>query len=101
MDGSCSRKSAASKSIPTVRCRASRRPALSSAGPTAGHPRGDACVVCEVAPCPLPETRENVGIDLGIEHFATLSTGEQLANPKCYRRVERKLKTAHELVERF
>ena len=30
----------------------------------------------------LPKTGENVGIDLGIEHLATLSTGERIANPR-------------------
>lgn len=32
-----------------------------------------------------------VGIDLGIEHFATLSTGEHIANPRYYRKAERHL----------
>jgi putative transposase len=59
-----------------------------------------ACIVCEVEPCPLPETREDIGIDLGIEHFATLSTGEQIANPKHYRRAEKALKKAQRRVSR-
>jgi len=41
-----------------------------------------------------------VGIDLGIESFATLSTGEHVANPKQYRRAERSLKKAQRRVSR-
>ena len=33
-------------------------------------------------PSPLPQTGEAVGIDVGIENFATLSTGEVIENPR-------------------
>lgn len=59
-----------------------------------------ACVVCEVELHPLPETREDVGIDLGLEAFATLSTGERIPNPKHYRRAEKVLKKAQRRVSR-
>lgn len=40
-------------------------------------------LVCEVLkPEPLPKTGETVGVDVGIKSFATLSTGEEIANPR-------------------
>jgi putative transposase len=41
-----------------------------------------------------------VGIDVGIENFATLSTGEAISNPKFLRESERELKTAQRRVAR-
>ena len=40
----------------------------------------------------LPESNQNVGIDLGIKDFATLSTGEKIPNPKHLSRSEKRLK---------
>lgn len=57
-------------------------------------------VVCEVEPEPLPKTGKSVGIDVGITHFATLSTGETVANPRYYRRAERRLRKAQRRVSR-
>jgi putative transposase len=57
-------------------------------------------IVCEIEPAALPPTGEGVGIDLGLETFATLSTGEQIANPRLYRRAEKRLKTAHRRLSR-
>lgn len=37
---------------------------------------------------PLPATGEFVGIDMGLESFATLSTGEQVENPRFLRQSE-------------
>jgi putative transposase len=37
---------------------------------------------CDVEEEPLPPSEEAVGIDLGLLHFATLSTGETLENPR-------------------
>lgn len=59
-----------------------------------------ACIVCEVAPSPLPPTGKAVGIDVGLESFATLSNGAQIANPRCYRAAERKLKQAQRRLSR-
>jgi putative transposase len=42
----------------------------------------------------IPRTGDSVGIDVGIENFATLSTGEQIENPKYLRKSEHLLKTA-------
>ena len=51
-------------------------------------------IVCEVAEQPLPATGEAVGIDVGLESFATLSTGEQTPCPQFLRRDEKDLKRA-------
>ncbi len=53
-----------------------------------------ACFSVEVEPEPLPETRRAVGVDVGLEQFATLSTGEQIANPRFFRKDERALAKA-------
>jgi putative transposase len=49
---------------------------------------------------PLPTTRQETGIDLGIEAFATLSDGTRIFNPGWCRKAERALKTAHRRVSR-
>lgn len=48
----------------------------------------------------FPKTGKTVGIDVGIENFATLSTGETIKNPTFYRIAEKKLKTAQRKVSR-
>jgi putative transposase len=42
-------------------------------------------------PAPLAKTGETVGVDVGIKSFATLSTGEEIANPRCLKQVAAKL----------
>lgn len=59
-----------------------------------------ACFSCEVEGKPLPKTGEEVGIDLGLEAFATLSTGERIENPRHYRKAQRGLRTAQRRVSR-
>ncbi len=51
------------------------------------------CIVCDQAAqeTPLPFNGEAVGIDLGLLHFATLSTGETIENPRYFRQAEKKL----------
>ncbi|HIC95236.1 TPA: transposase, partial [Candidatus Bipolaricaulota bacterium] len=39
----------------------------------------------------LPNDRPDVGIDMGLEYFATLSTGERIENPRWLREAEEKL----------
>jgi putative transposase len=56
--------------------------------------------VCEVEGQPLPVSDEVVGIDLGLLHFATLSTGETIENPRYYRRAEKRLKKLQEALSR-
>src|ERR1700730_18101845 len=56
---------------------------------------------CEVnQPDPLPIHYEDVGIDLGITHFAALSNGEFIESPRHYRKAEKKLKKLQEAVSR-
>lgn len=49
-------------------------------------------VECEAEP--LPEEIKAVGIDVGLEHFATLSNGEQVDNPRFFRKEEKALAKA-------
>jgi len=44
-----------------------------------------ACFSVECTPEPLPKNDRTVGIDVGLNSFATLSTGEQIANPRFFR----------------
>lgn len=48
----------------------------------------------------IPKTNKSVGIDVGIENYATLSTGETISNPKFLIKAERRLKTAQRNVSR-
>ena len=43
-------------------------------------------------PEPLPATRGNVGVDVGLTHFAVLSTGEKITHPRDWERHEKRLK---------
>jgi putative transposase len=45
-------------------------------------------------PPPLPETGEQVGTDVGLTTFATLSDGQEIATPRFVRREEGALATA-------
>jgi putative transposase len=48
----------------------------------------------------LPETVGEVGIDLGLTHFAVLSDGQKVAAPKFLRRAERKIRKAQKEIAR-
>ncbi|MFL5667621.1 MAG: RNA-guided endonuclease InsQ/TnpB family protein [Ktedonobacteraceae bacterium] len=50
-----------------------------------------AVFACEMESEPKDANNEVVGIDLGLLHFATLSTGETIENPRHYRKAEKKL----------
>ena len=41
-------------------------------------------ILCEEEILPLPRNNSNLGIDLGLENFAILSTGEKVGNPRLY-----------------
>jgi putative transposase len=59
------------------------------------------CISCADVPVqPLPETGQEIGVDLGIEAFATLSDGTRIFSPGWYRKAERVLKTAQRRVSR-
>jgi putative transposase len=53
-----------------------------------------ACFFCEIQQAPLSKVEAVVGIDVGLESFATLSTGEKIKNPRFFREVEVKLAKA-------
>jgi putative transposase len=54
--------------------------------------KGDICFSCEGAePAPLPATEQSVGIDGGLKTFATLSTGQEIANPRFFRAEQKAL----------
>jgi len=46
---------------------------------------------CEVEPERLPERPEQVGIDVGLKTFATLSDGTEIENPRFFRKEEKAL----------
>jgi len=50
-----------------------------------------ACFSCEVEPTQLPTSEKGVGVDVGLESFATLSTGEKIENPSFFRQDENEL----------
>ena len=54
----------------------------------------------EVPNQPLPETCERIGLDVGIESFATLSNGTQIDNWKYYESSSKKLRTVQRRVAR-
>jgi putative transposase len=53
-----------------------------------------ACFACEVEPEPLPFNELEVGVDVGLESFATLSNGMKIDNPRFFRMEERELAKA-------
>jgi putative transposase len=57
-------------------------------------------IACEVPVEPLPPQGKAVGVDVGLESFATLSTGTSIAKPRLYRGAERKLKRAQRRLSR-
>ncbi len=59
-----------------------------------------ASFVIEAGDEPLPEAGTEVGIDLGLTHFAVLSDGRKVANPRFLRRAERKLRKAQQALSR-
>ncbi len=55
---------------------------------------------CDVEEDTLPPCEEAVGIDLGLLHFATLSTGEAIENPRLYRKGLKRLKLLQQAKDR-
>jgi putative transposase len=56
--------------------------------------------VCEVEPIQHPASNTGVGIDLGITTFATLSTGEKVANPRILQRQLKRLRRLQKSLSR-
>lgn len=50
-----------------------------------------ATIGSEFSPKRLPDNPNEVGIDVGLSHFATLSTGEKIDNPRFFRTEEKEL----------
>jgi putative transposase len=59
-----------------------------------------ASFVIETSDEPLPQTPDEVGIDLGLTHFAVLSDGRKIDNPRFLRRAAKKLRKAHRTLSR-
>jgi putative transposase len=56
---------------------------------------------CEVEePEKLPTSHEDVGIDLGVTHLATLSNGEMIEHPRYYRKAQKVLEQRHQALSR-
>jgi len=55
---------------------------------------------CEVAPEALKENAEAIGIDLGLLHFATLSDGSTIENPRYYRKAQKRLEHLQQFLSR-
>lgn len=60
-----------------------------------------ACFAIEVESVPLASNGEAVGIDVGLSSFATLSTGDQIPNPRFYRKDEKALAKAQRRMSKF
>ncbi|MBX3288404.1 MAG: transposase [Acidobacteria bacterium] len=59
-----------------------------------------ACFSVETKPEPLPRTDQAIGIDVGIESFATLSDGTHIDNWKYYESEQKRLRVAQRRVTR-
>ena len=59
-----------------------------------------ASFVVEAGDNPLPASDSDVGIDLGLTHFAVLSDGRKVANPRFLRRAERRLRKRQKALSR-
>jgi len=56
---------------------------------------------CEIeTPEKLPESLEDVGIDLGVSHLATLSNGEMIEHPRYYRKAKKTLERRQQSLSR-
>lgn len=56
---------------------------------------------CEVAEeAPLPSSAQEIGLDLGVMRFATLSTGEMIENPRHLRRGLKRIKRLAQVKDR-
>jgi putative transposase len=58
------------------------------------------CFSIECEPLPLPESHEAVGLDVGLEAFATLSDGTRIDNPRYFKTAQARLRRAQRRVAR-
>ena len=57
-------------------------------------------ILCETDIPSYPKTNSSIGIDLGLEHFAILSTGEKIENPRFLVRSSKKLAREQKILSR-
>ena len=57
-------------------------------------------ILCEEDIVPLPKTDSALGIDLGLENFAILSTGDKIGNPKFLTSLSKKLAKEQKILSR-
>ena len=57
-------------------------------------------ILCEEEILPLPKTDSKLGIDLGLENFAILSTGDKIENPKFLVSLSKKLAKEQKILSR-
>lgn len=57
-------------------------------------------ILCEEEIVPLPKTDSNLGIDLGLENFAILSTGDKIENPRFLVSLSKKLAKEQKILSR-
>jgi len=57
-------------------------------------------ILCETEITPFPKTGSSVGIDLGIENFAILSTGEKVGNERFLKGLSKKLAKEQKILSR-
>ena len=62
--------------------------------------RWHVCFSVEYDPELLPTIEGEVGIDVGLDHFAALSTGDLIPNPRWYRNAQKRLRRAQRKVAR-
>ena len=57
-------------------------------------------ILCEEEIFPLPKTNSNLGVDLGLENFAILSTGEKVENPRFLHSLFKRLAKEQKILSR-
>ena len=57
-------------------------------------------ILCEEEIVPLPKTDSSLGIDLGLENFAILSTGDKISNPRFLTSLSKKLAREQKVLSR-
>ena len=57
-------------------------------------------ILCEEEIVPLPKANSNLGIDLGLENFAILSTGKKIENPRFLVSLSKKLAKEQKVLSR-
>ena len=57
-------------------------------------------ILCETDIQPFIKTNSSIGVDLGLSHFAILSTGEKIENPRFLVRASKKLRREQKILSR-